>query len=172
MRLVPVLFLMLCGCVHAPDPPVEDPRCAGANARAALERAKADRRRTFEIAAKDVTSVAEEVGRLATRGLNAKNASQRPLTAEQTMQADGRLRGVRGILLAEHDHLLDLATHASDPFDGNDARSSCREVVAKTDAELSQTRSVVRSALQEFQIVADEYGLPVSIQVDSSSPAR
>ncbi|OGL67053.1 hypothetical protein A2856_01045 [Candidatus Uhrbacteria bacterium RIFCSPHIGHO2_01_FULL_63_20] len=171
MRLIFALSLILTGCSHAPEVPRPDPRCAHADAQADLERAKADRRRTFELSARDVARIAEKVDRLVTQGLNAKNASQRPLTAEQTMQADGRLRGVRGILLAEHDHLLDIASHADDPFAGDDVRSSCREVVAKTDAELAQTRNVVTSALTEFQIVADEYGLPVSIQVDSSSPA-
>lgn len=184
MRTLPVLLLVAaCACTHAPEAPKEYGRCTAVTSPRDLARVYADQKLAFEQASREVAELARQSEALMTAGLNARNRSDRPLTAERTLEAQARLRLVRGRLEAERDRLAVLAgdagseTPSSALPDGiaveprlTAIRDECLQVTGRTDAELSTARETLSRLMAEFQAVGEAYGLPVSVRL-SSSPA-
>lgn len=169
---IPVL-LVLIGCAHSPTASRDYGACTSVTSPRDILRVKADQERMFQAVAKEVLELSRQIDAAMTVGLNARNRSDFPLTVEETLQAQGRLAGVQKIIDAEARHLSDLAgkSGAAGPLDEapdgiaaeprlTALREECREIRARTDAELSQSRHVLANVAAEIQEIARDYRLP------------
>lgn len=184
MRLFLLLILPCLACAHTSSPLKGYGTCTAVTSPRDLARVRDGQRQAYRVAAKEAADLSRQVEIYTTVGLNARNASKDPLSVEETLVAQKRLRAVRDSIVTEAARLDGLAIRvpgletpletlpdgiAADP-QLTAIRERCLGIQSETQSEITASRNRLTTILAGLQKIANDFKLPVKIGVNERAP--